>query len=463
MNNSLKTKRKIATPPFVRFVLLSCVVVLCLSCGDNNTGDNSDQSNTKADFESNVVTSDIEKSIRAHIDNQVRLGDGYFKISFRDKTLQLKLVRIHVEYLATLGPKTHFACVDLAGVDGDFYDVDFFLTGDEHGMEVTKTMVHKINGQPIYVWEQQPDKSWDTRTVDGASSKLLGVIEGDDSFDFMYKATLPEIKGNAKVWLPVPESDRFQTISIKKIDFPVEHKILTDQKYGNKVAYMELGPEHSNQELKMIIEVQRKEKGAYVDDADASEFLQPNRMVPENQEFNEKAEKIVSGKKGDLEKARAVYDHIIDKMRYMKYGEGWGKGDAVYACNALYGNCTDFHSYFIALARAIDIPARFAIGAGVPSERDEGGVDGYHCWAEFYAEGKWWPVDISEADKYSSLSIYFFGHHPANRIQFSKGRDLEVTPGPASGPINFLAYPVLEIDGKLVKTKNFFSFIRHKG
>ena len=107
-------------------------------------------------------------------------------------------------------------------------------------------------------------------------------------------------------------------------------------------------------------------------------------------------------------RARGIYDHIIDHMRYMKYGEGWGKGDATYACRSLYGNCTDFHSYFIALARAAGIPARFAIGVALPSERDEGGVDGYHCWAEFYAEGRWWPVDISEADKYSELGAYYF-------------------------------------------------------
>jgi transglutaminase-like putative cysteine protease len=147
-------------------------------------------------------------------------------------------------------------------------------------------------------------------------------------------------------------------------------------------------------------------------------------------------------------------------MRYMKYGDGWGKGDAVYACNALTGNCTDFHAYFIALARAIGIPARFAIGAGIPSERNDGGIDGYHCWVEFYADGKWWPVDISEADKYAALSTYYFGHHPANRFELSRGRDLVVEPLPASGPINFLAYPLLEVDGKPVKASVAFSFKR---
>ena len=83
------------------------------------------------------------------------------------------------------------------------------------------------------------------------------------------------------------------------------------------------------------------------------------------------------------------------------------------------------------------------------------------CWAEFYAEGKWWPVDISEGDKYSNLTTYYFGHHPANRIELSRGRDLVVEPGPDSGPINFLAYPVLEISGKPATAKVEFSFKRN--
>jgi len=100
------------------------------------------------------------------------------------------------------------------------------------------------------------------------------------------------------------------------------------------------------------------------------------------------------------------------------------------------------------------------IKAGIPSERNDGGTDGYHCWAEFYADGKWYPVDISEADKFSSLSMYYFGHHPANRFEFTRGRDLVFNPGPASGPINFFAYPVLESNGTLVKVETFFGFRR---
>ncbi len=51
-------------------------------------------------------------------------------------------------------------------------------------------------------------------------------------------------------------------------------------------------------------------------------------------------------------------------------------------------------------------------------------------------------------------------HHPANRIELSRGRDLVVEPGPAGGPINFLAHPVLEVEGKPVKIKASFSFRR---
>jgi len=146
-------------------------------------------------------------------------------------------------------------------------------------------------------------------------------------------------------------------------------------------------------------------------------------------------------------------------MRYIKAGK-YGTGDAVYACDALTGNCTEFHSLFISLARSAGIPSRFAVGASIPSDRDEGGIDGYHCWAEFYAEEKWWPVDISEANKYTALATYYFGRHPANRIEFTQGRDLQLEPGPHSGPINFLAYPVMEIGKTPAFPKTFFSFRR---
>ena len=328
-------------------------------------------------------------------------------------------------------------------------------------MKVTETTVHKLNGQPFYAWEQKSDGTWHRLPMKEAGEVHLGVIRERDEFEFFYRVTLPEITGSARMWLPLAATDAFQTVEVKAIKAPGKQSILTEQQHGNEVLFLELGPEDSGKKVEIRYWVQRLEKAPYAaDNPDREKYLKPERLVPVTEDFRRIAEEVVKGKKGDLVRARALYDHVIDRMRYMKYGEGWGKGDAVYACNARTGNCTDFHSYFIALARAVGIPARFAIGAAIPSERNEGGVDGYHCWAEFYADGKWWPVDISEADKYTTLATYYFGHHPANRFEFSRGRDLIVEPGPASGPINFLAYPLLEINGKQVRVAVEYTFRR---
>jgi len=408
-----------------------------------------------------IVTGDIQAGIEKHIAEQVARGGGYFAVPFEGRDLQLKLVRVHVEYLASLAPQRHFACVDMVSADGQFYDIDFFLDGDPGAMSVSETTVHKLNGRPYYLWQQNEDQHWVRSPVDEATQELLGVVSGTDAFEFRYQATLPQLTGPARCWIPLAGSDDFQTVTVTSVRVPGVPKTLTDGTHGNRVLYLELTPEDSGQSLEIVYDVERREKSAYPGDpAEAARHLQPERMVPSDPTLKAVALQVVAGQPDDLRRARALYDHVIDQMRYMKFGEGWGKGDAVYACNTLYGNCTDYHAYFIGLARSIGIPARFAVGASIPSERNDGGTDGYHCWAEFYADGQWWPVDISEADKFSALSTYFFGHHPANRFEFTRGRDLVLVPGPASGPINFLAYPYLEVDGKPQAVKNLFLFRR---
>ena len=141
---------------------------------------------------------------------------------------------------------------------------------------------------------------------------------------------------------------------------------MEDREYGNKMFFMVLKPENSGETIEICYQVERREKGVYEDNTrDPKDYLQPDRLVPENDEFRKIAKKVVAGKLGNLARARALYDHTIDRMRYMKYGDGWGKGDAVYACDIGSGNCTDFHSYFIALSRACLLYTS-------PSPRDRG-------------------------------------------------------------------------------------------
>ena len=441
----------------------SAVFTVCIAVSSGMAADTAALTSPAVEPIPHTVTADIQAGIEAHIAKETEQGGGYFPLTYDGKDMKLKLVRVHTEYLANLGPGRHFACVDLASQDGNVYDVDFFLEGEPGDMQVTETTVHKLNGRPYYLWRQQDDGTWVHAEVDGASQELLGVIEGDDAFEFVYNATVPELAENGRMWIPIPESDEFQTVQAKSITIPGTHRMLTDKRYGNKVMFVELTPADSGKSISMVFDVKRHEKGVYgCGDKSPAEFLLPERLVPNTTEFKEIATEALKNKRGgDLVKARALYDHTIDRMQYIKADKKYGKGDAQYACDGGSGNCTDYHSYFIALSRSAGIPARFAIGAAIPSSRDDGGVNGYHCWAEFYAEGKWWPVDISEADKYTSLATYYFGHNPANRIELSRGRDLVVEPGPESGPINFLAYPVLEVNGKPVKVaKPKFGFTR---
>lgn len=295
-----------------------------------------------------------------------------------------------------------------------------------------------------------------------ANNSHHGVIEGNDRFEFYYAVTLPTISKRAEIWIPIALSDDFQEVTVLKKIILGQSTVLKDPIRQNEVLYLTLGPEASGKAIEIFYAVSRKEKGPYAaPEFDPALYLVGNALMPIGGRFEEIAKEALGSKIKDsqLVQARVLYDYVIGTMRYLKTGD-FGRGDANYACDSKTGNCSDFHSYFISLARSVGIPARFAIGAAIPADRNEGSIDGYHCWAEFYAEGKWWPIDISEANKYSALTDYYFGKHPANRIEFSRGRDLDLNPGPSTGPINFLVYPYLEMDGLVKKVTTTFAFQR---
>lgn len=288
-----------------------------------------------------------------------------------------------------------------------------------------------------------------------------GIVTGSDEFEFVYRVKLPAIIGEAGLWIPLAKTDAFQTVTQEEVNIPIKWEKVRDRDYANDICVLHPQPADSGKTIELRYRVVRKEKSAYsAKDENPARFLRPEKLVPVNETFKTLAEQATAGKKDDLDRAKALYDHVLGRMRYDKSGTGWGRGDAVYACDAKTGNCSDFHAYFIALSRTIGIPARFAIGATIPADKNEGAIEGYHCWAEFFAAGRWVPVDISEAWKNPQLADYYFGHNPANRFELTRGRDLIVDPAPATGPINFLAYPLLEMNGKVVKPETSFAFRR---
>ena len=288
------------------------------------------------------------------------------------------------------------------------------------------------------------------------------VVQGQDHFAFTYRVTLPALPGPAKLWLPLAVSGEFQTVQVEAISSAIPYRQARDQHDGNAILIFSPSAADGGKAIEIRYDVRRREQDSYpAAGADAVRSLQPDRLVPINNTFRELAAATLSGSPPDaLSRGRAIYDHVLQRMKYDKSGTGWGHGDALHACDARTGNCTDFHSYFIALARAAGLPARFAIGFTIPAAQDHGAIAGYHCWAEFLADGQWTPVDISEASLHPELAGYYFGHRPANRFEISRGRDLLVDPQPAGGPINFLVYPLLEVDAQETPVKTEFSYQR---
>jgi len=285
------------------------------------------------------------------------------------------------------------------------------------------------------------------------------------TFDFTYQVTLKDLPAGAhhvRVWIPRAINDANQTVALKKVDSPVHLRETHESAYGNHILYGEIpNPQPGATEIKVEYEVTRKEysrgdltglERSGLPTAGAPKnldrFLRPDRLVPVDGKIKAMADEITQGKHGSVKKAHAIYNYVFQTLRYDKSGTGWGRGDTLWVCDAKHGNCTDFHSLFISLARAAGIPARFEIGFPVPSGT-EGTIPGYHCWAEFYVVGLGWvPVDISEAWKDPKKRDYFFGAVDANRVQFTVGRDLTLKPQQAGNPLNYFIYPYVEVDGK---------------
>jgi transglutaminase-like putative cysteine protease len=297
------------------------------------------------------------------------------------------------------------------------------------------------------------------------------------AFRFRYSFTVKDIPADAKrvrVWIPVPPTDQHQTVRILAVKAPVKTRMTQETEYGNRMVYAEFeNPAAGKAEFTLEYQVTRREysRGDYaqleradqkptVVAASMSRLLAPDNLIPTDGKIKELAVEVTGSQSGTVAKAKAAYDYLFTNMRYDKTGSGWGRGDAVWACDSKRGNCTDFHSPFIGILRADGIPARFDIGFPLPENKDQGDISGYHCWAEFYAaKSGWIPVDISEAWKAKEKKDYFFGSVDANRVQFSSGRDISLSPRQDGPALNYFVYPYVEVDGKAYdKLDKLFSF-----
>jgi hypothetical protein len=282
-------------------------------------------------------------------------------------------------------------------------------------------------------------------------------------FTFHYAFTVRNLPAGKRVriWIPAAQSDAYQEVKIISAQGDLLLKKTSEARFGNQIYFAETsGSAQPELHFDVEYDVIRHERlalgqtaphlvAASLSFTEKQQDLQPDVLVPVTGLPADLAVKVTQGLTQPLDKARAIYDYVFTTMRYDKTGTGWGHGDVLYACDAKKGNCTDFHSLFIAMARSQGIPARFEIGFPLPPDKHSAEIAGYHCWSDFWIDGKGWiPVDISEAWKHQEKRDYFFGSHDVNRMQFSIGRDLRLSPPQEGKPLNYFVYPYVEVEGQ---------------
>ncbi len=281
------------------------------------------------------------------------------------------------------------------------------------------------------------------------------------TFLFTYAGAIKDLKPGqtANVWLPVAVSGPEQTVQVKSMNLPqaVSSTNGIEKQYGNNSRYFQAKANDKGEiPFEVVYEVTRKEVKTDVAanlvlkpvaTENLKRFLQPDVKVP----VDGKPLDLIKDKKlpsDQFAAARVLYDVVNTHMKYSKEGKGWGQGDSVWACDSKFGNCSDFHSLFISMARGNKIPSKFEMGFPIPTKRGEGVVGGYHCWAWFLPNDKGWvPVDISEANRNPEMKEYYFGNLTEDRVRFTTGRDINLEPPQKGPPLNFFIYPYAEVDG----------------
>ena len=270
----------------------------------------------------------------------------------------------------------------------------------------------------------------------------------------IYEVAIEEVpQGKAlRIWIPRIESDPFQDVKLISVQIPGEVQEGRETRYGNRYWFTEITDANPRTRVEIIYDIERREvvpeNYATVAKREQELFLQANQLVPVGGEsietlLDEKSIPVTAQRKAEV-----FYDLVLEHVDYKKPdGQPWGRGDTNWVCDSRYGNCTDFHSLFISLCRTHKVPAKFEIGFPL-GPGPAANLSGYHCWAYYAAGQKWHPVDISEADKNMDQRSYFFGKLTADRIAVTQGRDLQLTPAPAAGPLNYWIDPWVEADGR---------------
>jgi transglutaminase-like putative cysteine protease len=211
--------------------------------------------------------------------------------------------------------------------------------------------------------------------------------------------------------------------------------------------------------------------------AEVDYYLQPTKYIPTDGIVKVTAEKAVKGATTDVDKARAIYEWIVDNTFRDPKVKGCGRGDIRFMLESgnLGGKCADLNALYVGMARAVGLPARDVYGVRVAKSElgykslgiaTEKATKAQHCRAEVYLSSYGWvPVDPADVRKVVleespgnrplsdemvlNARKRLFGSWEMNWMAYNYAHDVEL-PGSKLSPLVFFMYPQAETaDGRL--------------
>jgi transglutaminase-like putative cysteine protease len=273
--------------------------------------------------------------------------------------------------------------------------------------EAALTTPIAANGSKIVSFVVSPDKPGRYTATVGLLSQTFMIVNdlpsfnaeqyGENTYDVTYIAIFknngpgPVQPFQLRVALITTREPYQKVLSINTT--PTNYKT-TEDKYGNSIAEFEFdnieAGKYATVEINYQVVASRLIYNLDPCKGQAlTEFLQPEPYIEsDNANIIALAKQITQGKTNDCEKARAIYNWIVNNINYTGYSAEV-KG-ALYCLNNKGGDCTEFSCLTIALCRAAGIPARFVEGVtGYPTTDTIN-----HDWAQIYLPGIGWvPVD----------------------------------------------------------------------
>ncbi|HXX43568.1 MAG TPA: transglutaminase-like domain-containing protein [Candidatus Acidoferrales bacterium] len=212
-------------------------------------------------------------------------------------------------------------------------------------------------------------------------------------------------------------------------------------------------------------------KGPKASRSDLEYFTRSTNLLPTDGIVKDTATEITKGATKDVDKARAIYEWIVENTARNPKTRGCGLGDIRFMLESkdLTGKCADLNALFVGLARAAGLPARDVYGIRVAKSElgykslgasSEKITKSQHCRAEVYLQDHGWvPVDPADVrkvvleeppgnrplddDMVKKARTRLFGSWEMNWMAFNFAHDVAL-PGSSGKPVPFLMYPQAE-------------------